>query len=51
MNAQILAAARKATVTLEDLLDLVDNEDLQVAIEYLKERENQWQDYLSLPST
>jgi hypothetical protein len=51
MNPQILAKARKATVTLEDLLDLVDNEDLQVAIEYLKEREKEWQDYLSLPST
>jgi hypothetical protein len=41
----------KPTVLLEDLLDVIDSEDLQWAIEYLQKREDSWQDHLSMPST
>lgn len=41
-------AARAAKVTLEDLLDLIEPEDLEAAIQYLQERERSWQDYLSV---
>ena len=39
----------KPTVLLEDLLDMIDDDDLLWAIEYLKKREDQWQAYLSRP--
>lgn len=39
----------RRTIELEDLLDIIDNEDLAWAIVYLKKRERQWQDWLSMP--
>lgn len=38
------------TVNLEDLLDMIDYEDLEWAIEYLKSRYQSWQNWLSMPS-
>lgn len=38
------------TVNLEDLLDIIEPEDLEWAIAYLRKRENAWQNWLSLPS-
>lgn len=38
------------TIELEDLLDQIEAEDLAFAIEYLKKKEDIWQDYLSMPS-
>lgn len=39
----------KPTVNLEDLLDMIDYEDLEWAIVYLKKRFDNWQDWLSMP--
>lgn len=41
----------KPTVNLEDLLDIIENEDLEWAIAYLKKREESWQNWLSLPAS
>ena len=38
---------KKPVVTVEDLLYIIDDEDLAWAIEYLKKREKEWQDWLS----
>lgn len=40
----------KPKIDLEDLLDIIDDDDLEWAIEYLKKRYKDWQNYLSMPS-